>query len=116
MLPELQEYWHYGLTNVVNYKVEKTPSDLVKINNYYLYEIVTDEETVRFNVGTRTDLQGGRKLESIEIKNKSDLLFKRFRFTYDYFAGNGVGGNHLYEYYAGRNLCRPTTPFIPMPK
>ncbi|MCD8093133.1 MAG: hypothetical protein LUF01_10000 [Bacteroides sp.] len=104
MLPELQEYWHYGLTNVVNYKVEKTPSDLVKINNYYLYEIVTDEETVRFNVGTRTDLQGGRKLESIEIKNKSDLLFKRFRFTYDYFAGNGVGGNRLYEYYAGRNL------------
>lgn len=84
MLPELQEYWHHGLTNTVDYKVEKQLSDLVKINNYYLYEITTDEETVRFNAGTRTDLMGGRKLESIEIRNKADQLFKRFRFTYDY--------------------------------
>lgn len=104
MLPELQEYWHHGLTNTVDYKVEKQLSDLVKINNYYLYEITTDEETVRFNAGTRTDLMGGRKLESIEIRNKADQLFKRFRFTYDYFAGNGVGGNRLREYYESRNL------------
>ncbi len=51
-----------------------------------------------------TDLMGGRKLESIEIRNKADQLFKRFRFTYDYFAGNGVGGNRLREYYESRNL------------
>lgn len=104
MLPELREYWHFGLTGEVDYKVYKELSDLVKIDNYYLYEIATDEETIRFNAGTRTDLRGGRKLESIEIRNKADQLFKRFRFAYDYFAGNGAGDNRLRAYYESRNL------------
>lgn len=99
LLPEILETWHYGLTDEVNYRIDKRPSDLVKINNYYLSEIVTDEATVRFNAGTRIDLKGGRKLESIEVLNNTGKLIKRFRLAYDYITGNSNGGNRLYEYY-----------------
>ena len=81
--------------------VDRTLSDYVAINNPYLYEITSDDAIVRFNVGTRTDLKGdGRKLDDISIYNKSTgKLIKRFKFTYSYFTGNGVGGNRLYDYF-----------------
>lgn len=103
MLPEVTETWFYNFPNKANYNVEKELTSLVKINNYYLSEIVTDDVTVTFNTGTRTDLQGGRKLESIEVKDKSGNVQRRFRFAYNYFKGNGVGGNRLYDYYNSHN-------------
>lgn len=103
LLPEVLESWYLNYTNEPNYFVNKRLSDLVKINNCYLYEIKSDDATVRFNVGTRTDLKGGRKLDNIEIMDRSEKLLKRFSFTYDYLQGNDVGGNRLYEYYKERN-------------
>lgn len=104
LLPELQETWSYGFTGKTDYLVEKELSPVLKISNFYLHEIVTDEVSVRFNVGTRTDLQGGRKLESVEMRDKSGGLKKRFRLGYTYLTGNSIGGNRLREYYEERNL------------
>ncbi|WP_297272083.1 hypothetical protein [uncultured Bacteroides sp.] len=103
LLPEILERWYFNYPKEVNYKVDKKLSDVVKINNYYLYEITTDYETVRFNVGTRIDLKGGRRLDNIEVYDKSGSLVKRFRFTYNYQTSNGVGGDRLYEYYEEHN-------------
>ena len=103
LLPELQETWYYGLTNKTN-SVEKELSPVLKIHNYYLYEIVTDEETVRFNVGTRIDLKGARKVNNIEVRDKKENLVKRFNFVYSYMNGSSVGGDRLYDYYEKRNM------------
>ena len=77
---------------------------MLKIHNYYLYEIVTDEETVRFNVGTRIDLKGARKVNNIEVRDKKENLVKRFNFVYSYMNGSSVGGDRLYDYYEKRNM------------
>lgn len=103
LLPELQETWFYNLTNRPNYMVEKTLSPVLKIHNFYLHEIVTDEITVRFNIGTRTDLQGAKKLENIEVRDKAERLKKRFRLNYTYLTGNNIGGDRLREYYEEHN-------------
>lgn len=104
LLPELQETWYYGLTGKADYRVEKELSPVIKIHNYYLYEIVTDKETVRFNIGTRNDLKGGRKLNNIEVTDKKNSIVKRFNFVYGYMEGNSTGGDRLYEYYEKRDL------------
>lgn len=103
LLPEVLETWYYNYPGKTNYKVEKKLSDLVKIKNYYLSEISTDDVVISFNVSARTDLQGGRKLDNIEIKNKAGNLLKRFRFTYQYITGNNTGGDRLYDYYTELN-------------
>lgn len=103
LLPEVQEIWYFNYPNKLNYNIEKNLSDFVSINNYYLSEISADDVTISFNVGARTDIKGGRKLENIEIKNKLNKLIKRFCFMYDYFGGNDVGGNRLYDYYKEHN-------------
>lgn len=81
--------------------VERNLSAGLFVKNSYLYQIVSDDEIIRFNVGNRIDLKGdGRKLENIEVYNKANnKLLKRFVFSYDYFQGNTVGGEAIYDYY-----------------
>ena len=104
MLPEVLENWTYNLTDKPNCFVEKKLSDLVKINNYYLSEISTDEVSVLFNLSSRTDLRGAHKLDNIVVKDRKGNLVKSFKFGYNYVEGTQVGGNRLYEYYEERNL------------
>ena len=103
LLPEMSETWYHGHPSKPDDIVERELAPVHKIYNYYLYEVKTENETVRFNVGTRTDLEGGRKLESIEIEDAQGDLLKRFDFSYSYMEGNTTGGNRLYDYYEKRN-------------
>lgn len=82
--------------------VERTLSNGLEIQNSYLYQIESDDALVQFNVGSRVDIRGkGKKLENIEIydKTNNNKLLKRFVFAYDYFQGNTVGGEYIYDYY-----------------
>ncbi|MBP1677300.1 MAG: hypothetical protein H6Q20_1859 [Bacteroidetes bacterium] len=86
--------------NVDNY-VYRTLSNGLEIQNSYLYQIESDNSLVQFNVDSRIDIRGkGKKLENIEIYDKiNNKLLKRFVFKYDYFQGNTVGGEYIYDYY-----------------
>jgi len=82
-------------------------SDGFEIQNSYLYQIESDDALVQFNVGSRVDIRGtGKKLNNVEIYDKTDnnKLLKRFVFAYDYFQGNTVGGEYIYDYYKWESI------------
>ncbi len=100
-LPSVTETAYFDFPEKVNNKVERKLSPSMSINNSYLYEITSDDAIVRFDVGSRTDLRGtGKKLESITIINRAtNKPIKKFKFAYNYFVGNNVGGNSIKDYY-----------------
>ncbi|AXP80302.1 hypothetical protein CJ739_1211 [Mariniflexile rhizosphaerae] len=59
------------------------------IKEYDLVEINTENIKVKFNYGTRLDIQNGRKLLNIQVFNQGETLSKKiFNFNYTYFLGN----------------------------
>lgn len=67
----------------------KTSQDI-----HYLKEISADKVKVNFISSTdRVDLNGARKLNTIEIRTSENVLIKRFRLEYDYFIGHTSGDN-----------------------
>lgn len=73
-----------------NYRIEKS----------YLTSIVTDQYTVLFKLQDgRKDLSGGMYVDSLIVKSTiSGKMVKSYRFGYDYFQSDTVGGNYMSEF------------------
>jgi len=92
----------WGANSPIDGVVERKLSPEHYTDNIYLYEIESDDALVRFNIGSRVDMRGSpKKLENIEVFDKlnGNKRIKRFVFGYDYYTGNGVGGDYIYDYY-----------------
>lgn len=98
-LPNVSENIFWNCPGYTNSYIDRKSSPLLDINNYYLYEIKSDDATVRFDVGTRIDIKGdARRLETISVIRTNDSkLIKRFKLGYDYFTSTSIGGNALYD-------------------
>lgn len=86
----------------IDYLVERDKSPGCIIQNYYLYKIESEDTKIQFNVSTRNDIygDGARKLDNLEIYDKlNNKIIKRFVFDYEYFQGNNVGGEAIYDYH-----------------
>lgn len=49
--------------------------------------------SVQFLTSGRIDLKEARKLDKIEVKDRSDTVIKSFNFNYSYFVGHQLGTN-----------------------
>lgn len=82
-----------------NYYPERDMNGIEIYSQYYLDEIETKNELIKFESdASRTDMNGALVLNRVIVKdkfNQSDKLV--YRFKYGYFIGSTVGGNSLYD-------------------
>lgn len=66
--------------NTTSYNIEKY---------FYLKSVTFPRGRVDFNISNRQDIQNGKKLDYIELRNTNDQVIKKWDLTYSYFAANG---------------------------
>jgi YD repeat-containing protein len=58
--------------------------------DYHLWKIIVGSDTVVFNLTGREDIVEARKISSIEVKDRNNILHKKYKFNYDYFYNGGT--------------------------
>lgn len=106
VLPEIIETYTYGHPSIANFHVEKNMNPHYETTNHYLRKIKAGNVEVVFQNSGRMDIKDGKKLDAIEVYVNGEKA-KRIEFRYDYFLGNGIGGDRVKEYYSSHN--QPTT-------
>jgi YD repeat-containing protein len=94
-----------------NFTSERDPSGMTFDTQFYLDEIETKNELIKFESDTnRIDMDGALVLNRIVVKdkfNQSDKFI--YRLKYSYFIGNSVGGNSFID--NGATVTLPTELF-----